>query len=63
MKWNSLYFFNAVLPFKLRSAPYLFNQFSSMIEWIIKNKLGILNVIHILDDFFFVTRPLCPTAL
>ena len=66
MKWNGLYFFDTVLPFGLRSAPYLFDQFSCMIEWIIKNKLGIPNVIHILDDFFFVTRPPrsdCLTAL
>ena len=56
MKWNSLYFLDTVLPFGLQSAPYLFDQFSCMIEWIIKNKLGIPNVIHILDDFFFVTR-------
>ena len=34
-----------------------------MIEWIIINKLGIPNVIHILDDFFFVTRILGQTAL
>ena len=37
-----------------------------MIEWIIKNKLGIPNVIHILDNFFFVTSPPrsdCLTAL
>ena len=37
-----------------------------MIEWIIKNKLGIPNLIYILDDFFFVTRPPrsdCLTAL
>ena len=34
-----------------------FDQFSCMIEWIIKNTLGTPNVIHILDDFFLVTRP------
>ena len=37
-----------------------------MIEWIIKTKLGIEKVIHILDDFFFVTSPPrsgCLTAL
>ena len=39
MKLNGLYFFDTVLPFGLRSAPYLFDQFSCMIEWIIKNKL------------------------
>ena len=66
MKWNGPYFFDTVLAFGLRSATYLFDQFSCMIEWIIKNKLGIPNVIHILDDFFFVARPPrsdCLTAL
>ena len=57
MKWNSLYFFDTVLHFGLQSTPYLFDLFSCMIEWIIKNKLDIPNVIHILDDFFIVTRP------
>ena len=59
MKWNSLYFFDTV-------PPYLFDQFSCMVEWIIKNKLGIPNEIHILDDFFFFTSPPrsdCLTAL
>ena len=66
MKWNALYYFDTVLPFGLRSAPFLFDQFSCMIEWIIKAKLGIPDVIHILDDFFFVTKPPrsnCLTAL
>ena len=66
MKWQGLYYFDTVLPFGLRSAPYIFYQFSCMLEWIIKTKLGIPNVIHILDDFFFVTKPPrsdCLTAL
>ena len=66
MKWQGLYYFDTVLPFGLRSAPYLFDQFSCMLEWIIKTKLGIPNVIHILDDFSFVTKPPrsdCLTAL
>ena len=66
MKWQGLCYFDTVLPFGLRSAPYLFDQFSCMLEWVIKTKLGIPNVIHILDDFFFVTKPPrsdCLTAL
>ena len=37
-----------------------------MLEWVIKSKLGVPNVIHILNDFFFVTKPprsVCSTAL
>ena len=35
----------------LRSAPFVFDEFSSALEWIIRNKLNISKVIHILDDF------------
>ena len=37
--------------------PYLFDQFSCIIEWVNKTKVAIPNVIHILDDFLFVTKP------
>ena len=57
MKWNGLYYFDPVLPFGLRSAPFLFDQFSCMIEWIIKAKLGIPDVIHILDVSFLLPSP------
>ena len=54
-----------------RSTPlignFLFDQFSSALEWIIQNKLHIPKVIHILDDFFFIAaappRIHCATAL
>ena len=42
------------LPFGLRSAPFLFNQLSEALEWIIKHNYRIQHVIHILDDFFIV---------
>ena len=66
MKWQGLYFFDMVLPFGLRSAPFLFDQFSSALEWIIQKKLHIPKVIHILDDFFIAAAPPrthCATAL
>ena len=58
-----------VLPFGIRSAPFLFYEFSSALEWISRTKLNISKVIHILDDFFFATPPppppqsKCMTAL
>ena len=36
-----------VLPFGLRLAPFLFDEFSSAVEWIIQTKLHIPKVIHI----------------
>ena len=32
--------------------PFLFNQLSDSLEWILKNNYGIQHVIHILDNFF-----------
>ena len=60
MFWNGQYYFDKVLPFGLRSAPYIFNQLSDAIEWILLNKCSISFVCHILDDFLIVEPP-CPT--
>ena len=57
MFWNGQYYFDKVLPFGLRSAPYIFNQLSDAIEWILLNKCSISFVCHILDDFFIVEPP------
>jgi len=43
---------NLYLPFGLCSAPYLFNEWSDALEWILKNDYNLKNIIHILDDFF-----------
>ena len=61
MKWQGLYYFITVLPFGLRSAPYLFDQFSCMLEWVIKPKLGIPNVIHI--HGLTASQPSVPSCL
>ena len=50
--WQSQYYVDMYLPFGLRSAPFLFNQLSDGIEWILKHSYGLKHVIHILDDFF-----------
>ena len=66
MKWRDLYFFDRVLPFGLRSAPFIFNMLSDALEWILIHKLGVSNVLHILDDFFIAEpapRSACLTSL
>ena len=57
MYWDGKYYHDKVLPFGLRSAPYLFNQLSDAIEWILKNKCMISFVCHILDDFLIMEPP------
>ena len=54
--WQSQYYVDMYLPFGLRSAPFLFNQLSDGLEWILKNNYGIQHVIHILDDFFIAEQ-------
>ena len=66
MQWRGLYFFDRVLPFGLRSAPFIFNMLSDALEWILIQKLGVSNVLHILDDFFLAEagpRASCLTSL
>ena len=66
MSWQGRYYFDKVLPFGLRSAPFLFNQLSDALEWLVKHHLNIHSVIHILDDFFLVQPPPashCATAI
>ena len=57
MYWEGKYYYDKVLPFGLRSAPYLFNQLSDTIEWILQNKCMISFVCHILDDFLIMEPP------
>ena len=66
MHWKGLYVFDTVLPFGLRSAPFLFNLVSDDLEGIIRNRLNIRGVLHMLDDFFIALPPprsQCSTAL
>ena len=54
MYWQGSYYYDRVLPFGLRSAPFLFNQLSEAIEWIQLHKCCISFVCHILDDFLII---------
>ena len=54
--WNNQYYVDLYLPFGLRSAPFLFNQLSDALEWVLKHNYGLKHVLHILDDFF-IAKP------
>ena len=59
MCWKGKYYYDKVLPFGLRSAPFIFNQLSDAIEWILSNNCFISFVCHILDDFL-IMEPASP---
>lgn len=57
MRWRSKYFIDLVLPFGLRSAPFIFNSIASAVEWILQSNYGIADILHYLDDFVLAGPP------
>lgn len=54
MYWEGSHYHAKVLPFGLRSVPFLFNSLSDAIEWILLSECLISFVCHILDDFLII---------
>jgi len=50
--WRQQFFINTCLPFGLRSAPYLFNQLSIAIHWMLQHNYSVHHFLHYLDEFF-----------
>ena len=62
MRWRGRFYFNRVLPFGLRSAPFIFNCLADAIGWI-ATQHGIHPIHHYLDDFFLAGTPSSPHCL
>ena len=58
--WQNQYYIDTCLPFGLRSAPYLFNQFADALHWILQNNYDIPHPIHYLDDYLLMEQPASP---
>ena len=54
MVWRDAIYVDKCLPFGLRSAPYLFNQYARALSWILKTNYSIKRHIHYLDDYLMV---------
>ena len=57
MLWRGKFYFDTVLPFGLRSAPYIFNRLADALQWVLQNRYGIPCLEHNLDDFISVSPP------
>ena len=62
--WNLLgihgrdrYYIDTCLPFGRRLAPFLFNQLSDAIHWILHQQYGVRHLLHYLDDFLTAGPP------
>lgn len=56
MKWRGQFYFDKCLPMGCRSSCMIFERFSSALQWVAEQKLGICHVCHVLDDFLFIDR-------
>ena len=56
MRWRGSFYFDRVLPFGLRSAPFIFNCLAEALDWIAKER-GVTPIHHYLDDFFVAGVP------
>ena len=54
MCWEGKYYYDKVLPFGLWSAPFIFNQLSEALEWLLLHHSQISFACHILDDFLII---------
>ena len=56
IKWRGKYFVDVMLPMGASSSCRVFETFSTAVEWIARNKLGIPSILHILDDYLIVNN-------
>eukprot|EP00731_Ephydatia_muelleri_P001730 Em0001g1730a len=53
MYWRDKYYVETCLPFVLRSAPSIFDNFASALHWILEHNYGV-TLLHYLDDFLLL---------
>ena len=50
-QWKNRFYYDRVLPFGLRSAPFIFNCLAKTLCWILRHNYSLKMVMHYLDDF------------
>ena len=57
MHWRDHFYIDTCLPFGLRSAPFLFNEVASALQWILQHNYAIRDMLHYLDDYLMAGPP------
>ena len=57
MNWQGAYYVDMVLPFGVRSAPFIFTCIADLVEWIAKQNYDVSFLMHYLDDFHTLGPP------
>ena len=55
-QWQSRFYFDRVLPFGLRSAPFIFNCLAEALCWVLKHNYSVDTIMHYLDDYLTAGR-------
>lgn len=65
IKWRGQYYYDKCMPMGCSSSCKTFEAFSTAVEWIAQDRLGIANLIHLLDDFLLIqtTESQCSRSL
>ena len=61
MYWRDKYYVETCLPFSVRSAPSIFDNFARALHWILEHNYG-TTLLHYLDDFLLLGPPGLPTC-
>ena len=62
MQWREQYFVDLVLPFGVRSAPFIFTAIVDLVEWILDHNYDVTFLRHYLDDFLTLGPPSSPVC-
>ena len=62
MKWHGQHFVDLVLPFGLRSAPFIFTAIVDLVEWVLGHNYDVTFLCHYLDDFLTFGPPASPVC-
>ena len=62
MMWRGKYYVDMVLPFGLRSAPYIFTAIADTVQWMATHNHGVDFLQHYLDDFLTLGPPASPVC-
>ena len=57
MKWRGAFYVDMVLPFGVRSAPYIFTCIADLVEWVAKQNYDVTFLMHYLHDFHTLAPP------
>ena len=54
VQFNGRYYYDTVLAMGCGSSCRIFEDFSRALVWVLKNRLGVVRIVHLIDDFLII---------